>query len=327
MGKSSEQIIQLELISRKSPLYENFEERTNLLNDTEIAYIFCKECEKRAKPLSFIKVWFECRDKSIDDTERKNYPLIYNNKFEALKKIDEDFYFYYNNLFESLTTQELDDSINPPYSVKTMIDEPILLKTLGVNRVDELLYNGFPKEIQDNKGFPHLDFKYLLIFLKDDEVKKIKNHIKLNDFGYRTVISRTQTNSYLVDIDFTKPIEDIEQYIRSIKNDFDTNPKSLPTMYDLLNIKQKTLNLYTLKSEIYKKNNLKSNSQILADVLFIYDCYQARYSQEDIQQEFKLKYDNKIGIKKESIKKYLDFAKEYIYKEKYLDFLRPQYRG
>jgi len=321
-----ESIINLELFTRSSPLYKSFENRTKDLNEVEISYIFCKECEIRAKDLNYIKEWLDCRDNSIDDKE--NYPLIYNKKFEKLKQIDIDLYSYYNNLLEKVTLQPLEDSINKKYSIKTTIDEPILLKVLGETRVNELLYNGYPKEIQENKGFPYLDFEQLMPFLKKDEISKIKNHIKLNPFGFRTMILRDYTkidrdlsSSYFIEIDFTKPIEEIQQFIQEIKNDFNTNPKIVPNMYNLLGIKRKKLEFFTLKSEIYRNTNKKKNNQLLADILFIYDCYKANYKQADIQQEFKEYYG--YGIKKSTIKSYLNFGKTFINQKKYLEFINP----
>jgi hypothetical protein len=327
MDKDKRQgIIHLELFTRSNPLYQNFEERTKDLNEVEISYLFCKECEARAKNLNFIKEWQEVRDMSIEDKE--NYPLIYNKEFEKLKVIDIDFYSYYNNLMEKVILQPLTDSINKKYSVTTMIDEPILLKVLGKKRVDELLYDGLPKEIQENKGFPYLDFEHFLTLLEKEEALKIKKHIKLNPFGFRTMILRDYTkikrdlaSSYFVEIDFTKPIEEIKQFIETIKEDFEDDPKQIPNMYDLLKIKRKKIEFYTLKSEIYRSTNKKKNNQLLADILFIYDCYKANYEQADIQLEFKYHYG--YGIKKSTIKSYLEFAKTYINQKKYLEFLNP----
>lgn len=331
MGNDKVQsIIDLELLIRSSPLYLDFENRTKDLNEVEISYIFCKECETRAKDINFTKKWLEVRDNSTSKEEKEKLTLIYNEQFEELKKIDFNLYAYYNNLFESVVLNPLEDSIRKQYSVKTMIDEPILLKVLGEDRVNELLYDAFPKEIQENKGFPYLDFEYLISMLDTDEVKKIKNHIKSNPFGFRTMIlrdyakiQRDSTNSHFVEIDFSKPIEEIQKFIKDIKDDFDLDPKKIPTMYDLLNIKRKKIELHTLKSEIYKKTNKKSNSQVLADILFIYDCDKANYIQADIQQEFKEHYKNEIGIRKDTIKNYLEFGKNYINKKKYLDFINP----
>jgi hypothetical protein len=246
---------------------------------------------------------------SIEDKE--NYPLIYNKEFEKLKVIDIDFYSYYNNLMEKVILQPLTDSINKKYSVTTMIDEPILLKVLGKKRVDELLYDGLPKEIQENKGFPYLDFEHFLTLLEKEEALKIKKHIKLNPFGFRTMAhnhvidDRDLTNSLFVEIDFSKPIEEIEEFIKLIKDDFKDKTKKPTTMYNLLGIKHKKLELNTLGS-----TNRKTTNQLFADILFIFDCYKAKYTQEDIQIEFKNHYG--YGIKKENIKKYFDYSKEFL---------------
>ena len=321
-----ENIVNLELFIRSNPLYMSFEERTKDLNEVEISYVFCKECETRAKDINFINEWLELRDNSIDDKE--NYPLIYNEKFEELKNIDIDLYTYYNNLTQKAIFQQLEDEITKKYSVKTMIDEPILLKVLGEDRVNQLLYDGFPKEIRENKGFPYLDFEDFLLVLTKDEVQKIKNHIKLNPFGFRTMIlrdyskiQRDLTNSHFVEIDFSKPIEEIQGFIKTIKDDFDLNTKEIPTMYELLGIKRKKIEFHTLKSDIYKSTNKKNNAQILADILFIYDCDKANFDQGTIQQEFKSHYG--YGIKKDTIRSYLKFGKNYINKKKYLEFINP----
>ncbi len=320
-----QEIINLDLLTRSNPLYINFENRTKELNEIEISYFFCKECELRTKNIDFIKKWLKVRDNGID---KENYPLIYNDKFEALKNINIDLYSYYNNLMETVITNSLEDSINNRYSVNTMIDEPILLKVLGEKRLNELLYDGFPKEIQENKGFPYLDFEYLISILSIDEVKKIKKHIKLNPFGFRTMIlrdytkqQRDLTSSYFVEIDFSKPIEEIQHFVKSIRDDFEENSKNLPTMYDLLGIQHKKIEFHTLKSDIYRSTNKKNNGQLLSDILFIYDCNKFNYTQDDIQLEFKGYYN--YSIKKDTIKRYLEFAKSYIDKKKYLDFLNP----
>jgi hypothetical protein len=354
MGKNKiEEIINLQLFTRSSRLYKDFENRAKDLNEVEISYLFCKECENRAKNLDFIKEWLEVRDNSTSREEKEKFTLIYNEQFEELKKIDFDLYAYYNNLFESVVLNPLEDATSKQYSVKTMIDEPVLLKVLGEERVNELLYDGYPDYIQDNKGFPYLDIEELLQekshitlkielddfksesiykppFLTKSEKMALKKHIKLNPFGFRTMVLRDYTkqqrdlsSSHFVEIDFSKPIEEIEHFIKSVKKDFDNNPKKLPTMYDLLGIKRKTIEFHTLKSDIYRGTNKKSNEQLLADILFIYDCNKANYTQADIQQEFQLHYRNKIGIKKDTIKKYLEFAKKYINKKKYLEFINP----
>ena len=302
-------IIDLELLTRSSPLYSSFEDRTEDLNKTEIFNIFREEMKKRAKNLDFIKKWQEVRDISIEDKE--NHPLIYNKKFEKLKVIDIDFYSYYNNLMENLILQPLENSIKRKYSIQTMIDEPILVKVLGEQRVHELLYDGFPKEIQDNKGFPYLDFEYLLTILEKDEAIKIKKHIKSNLFGFRTMAlnhaihDRDLTKSLFVEIDFSKPIEEIERFIKLIKDDFEDKTKKPTTMYNLLGIKDKRTEL-----NIHKRTNKKTINQLFADILFIFDCYKAKYTQEDIQIEFKNYY--KYGIKKESIKKYFNYSKKFL---------------
>jgi hypothetical protein len=144
----------------------------------------------------------------------------------------------------------------------------------------------------------------------------------------RTSVSY-QNKSALVEIDFTKPLEEIEAIVRNIKNDFDKNHDTIQTTEEFLGIAEKQeVHLSTLKDEIYKKPSHKPLYGRLVDALFIYDCNRAgltkAYTLNEINGYWYAKNLFTETMSNPTIKNYLEFAKRQIDNGLYKNFISGQ---
>lgn len=122
----------------------------------------------------------------------------------------------------------------------------------------------------------------------------------------------------LVDIDFTKPLDEIIAFVTAIKNDFDKDPSIIPMTRERLTGEPDT-SLYR-----YDKKNKKKLWEKYADVLFIYDCKKVGLPESYIRNELDTYYQSKginIKMSDKTYKELVKMGKEYIDKGKYKKFL------
>jgi hypothetical protein len=133
----------------------------------------------------------------------------------------------------------------------------------------------------------------------------------------------------LVEIDFTKPLEEILAEVTNIKNDFDNNPDTIQSTEEFLGIAEKQeAHLSTLKDEIYKKPSHKPLYGRLVDALFIYDCNRAgltkSYALEEINRHWNIKNLFTEIMRKSTLNNYLEFTQRQIDSGLYKNFISGQ---
>jgi len=129
-----------------------------------------------------------------------------------------------------------------------------------------------------------------------------------------------------VELDFTKPKEELIKFITKIKDDFDEGLKkginTIPNIFDLLGDDEEIF----IDSEIHKKNTRKPIGGRLADVLFIYDCRKSGLDNDYILDEINKYWTETRNLFKEKIqldtlREYHNLAIDYIDNEKYKCYL------
>lgn len=149
------------------------------------------------------------------------------------------------------------------------------------------------------------------------------------------IITNNRTNAgyqnkrALVEIDFTKPLEEIVAIVTKIKKDFDKNPDTIQTTEEFLGIAEKQeVHLSTLKDEIYKKPSHKPLYGRLVDALFIYDCNNAGLTKSYALNEINWYWNKKNlfteTMSKNTLNNYLEFAQRQIDGGLYKNFVSGQ---
>jgi hypothetical protein len=133
----------------------------------------------------------------------------------------------------------------------------------------------------------------------------------------------------LVEIDFTKPLEEILAEVANIKNDFDNNPDTIQSTEEFLGIVEKQeVYLSTLKDEIYKKPSHKPLYGRLVDALFIYDCNSTGLTKSYALKEINWYWNEKNlfteTMSKNTLNNYLEFAQRQIDDGLYKNFISGQ---
>jgi len=282
---------------RDSEIYTTFEKITEGLNKEKIIKLFIEECEYR----------MVCID--TDELEgvrcgNENFPKEDGIYFEELYKISKFKHDYYCSLLcvSQNNTDKIDFEwhyrgsdirgnaihIGQPnsYSISFWIHDGRLIEIFGKDRVQEL---------GGTEGYP-LGLRSLNFKLTAKEKELLRECIDKSPIGIRTIINKVHgnygastnsyNNSFLVEIDFTQPLEEIEIYIKHLHSKYHKN--ELPNVYDFLNIERKATN----QKEIYKTNGHKDFNILLADKLFIYDSVKMGLPQTYAQKEI-IKYHTK----------------------------------
>lgn len=132
-------------------------------------------------------------------------------------------------------------------------------------------------------------------------------------------------NQITIPINFSLPIEEIEEYIRKVKEKI--KPK---TPFELLGKKLEKADDLTNINAIDNKNKEVSFNitrgekpqEKIADLLYIYDMRERGFSNTAIAYEIENKHPNKkTAISENTIKKYYAIAKDYIEKERYKELI------
>ena len=144
--------------------------------------------------------------------------------------------------------------------------------------------------------------------------------------GFYIDYGTTKTKSAYVELDFTKPIEELKEFITKIKDDFDNEHRSIRNIYDLLGDKNDIFQCDLKDCDIYKTNNIKPIGGRLSDVLFIYDCKKAGLDNDYIIDEINRYWIDIKNLFREKFRastliEYHNLAIDYIDNEKYECYL------
>lgn len=132
-------------------------------------------------------------------------------------------------------------------------------------------------------------------------------------------------NQITIPINFSLPIEEIEEYIRKVKEKIE--PK---TPLELLGKKLEKADDLTNINTIDNKNKEVSfdmtrgekPQEKIADLLYIYDMRERGFSNSKIIEELEKKYSNKLtAMSDNTVKKYFTIAKDYIDNERYKELI------
>jgi len=155
---------------------------------------------------------------------------------------------------------------------------------------------------------------------------------------YRTIIEKpsnseitetTVSKSAFLELDFSKPLEDIIQTVKEVKEKIENDPEFFKTPYELLGGEPLQVFKTNLKTdEIYKETRSpKPIEGRLADMLFIYDCKKANLTNEYIVKSINDYWNNvknivdAEAISLDTVQRYYKTAQEYIDLQKYKKFM------
>lgn len=292
----------LKYFKRDSEIYMDFEKNTEKMDNERLIYVFIDMCSMRStcNNIGGICCTFNNGANDFDN------PL-----YHELMAIDEVVHDYYASILAKSQSLILNKH-KADYMAYQMIDEVVLIELFGEERVKDF----------DNRGYSHY-LKPLLRSLTDTEQLALKERVACNPFGTKTIIQREyaqrmtlrtlNTNDILVEIDFTKPIEEIQKYIKNLHDEYRKN--NILNVYESLKIKRKYQALDN--HDIYKTNGHKPFNIVLADKLFIYDAYKNGLNNVDIQTQLNT-YTNDVKkisndkISMKTIQEYLKFMINFI---------------
>jgi len=319
-----DKIIELNLFTLDNPIYRIFD----FDEDKSIQDLYAMQCATRLS--SKVKAGLNyqvCKYESINFTDKEKE---YNSNLEKLKEIDEYLYFYYS----SLTSRVRGSKIRPKeYHVRTEVSASFLIEALGEKRFKEInFYGKIDGKVVDGLGNPIRDFKSRIDYLTNNDIEKIKEKALKHPQFFRTIIykliyrnvygfggeHRFKRNTFLLELDLTKSKKEILNYVERIKNNYDNKLGNIDNMYDLLNLGYETFQC-NFKNCIIDENKNKTFNELLADILFVYDCKMAKFDNQTIIYEFERYYGH--GIKATTIKKYYNIAIDHIDNKKYESFI------
>lgn len=238
------------------------------------------------------KMW-KYHGEPIENYMINNHLLIKKNSNILIKELDSD-------TFEGLYDV---DKMKRDYCTSLLLFSH---KYRVCNRISkDRLIKIFGKEFIEKFG--DMDYSNNIFSLTeqltDVQNQRLKESISKNSFEVETVIEQEYTKdrkkyiyptinkALLVEIDFTKPIDEVLEYINHLYKEYQ-NKKILDT-FEFLNIKHEPLALYS--HDIYKTNSHKPFNVLLADKLFIYDAFRNGLNVADMQNQidnYRLKLKN-----------------------------------
>jgi len=131
-----------------------------------------------------------------------------------------------------------------------------------------------------------------------------------------------------VEIDFTKSEDEILDFVKQLKRDFDKDPINfgINPFRSIKHIEFADIDICNIKnSDLFQIDHKKGLGGKMADILFIYDCRRVGLSEDYIKDQInKYWIENKKlftdKISSATYKKYLKFSREQIDQKKYLNF-------
>jgi hypothetical protein len=304
----------LKYFKRDSEIYINFEKATEDKSNERMIYAFIDACSIRnsCNNIGGICCTFN------DDPNNDGFDLWEEKTpYQELMNIDKRKHDYYSSI---LAHSKSILHNNKEYRAYQMVDEGLLIKLYGEKRVKEF----------DNQGYPHY-LKPLLRKLTLEEKEKLKKRIAKQQFGTNTIIKREYENkmnlnildnaSLLVELDFTKPLKEIQEYIKHLHEEYQKN--NIKNIFNIMGIEKEKRKK---EEEIFLTNSHKPFNGLLADKLFIYDGKKMELTNDEIKKEIivywtKTKKISKDEITEKIIKKYYESIKKFIENEDYEKFL------
>lgn len=123
-----------------------------------------------------------------------------------------------------------------------------------------------------------------------------------------------------IKLNLSLPEKDLISYIKNIKSSFDQSYSLFPSGFEVEN------GLLLENSEKISSRDILTNKEKVADMFFIYDCYELNIKPLKIRYELEDYYSTHKNINTKSftektIKKYFDIAKEYIDNRRYKELV------
>lgn len=309
-----EKIIGLGLFVRDSFIYEEIEETLNCVNKNILGDIFIRRCATKSikcesllddeRLKKHMSISSNCSNINLDDL------IISKNK---LQKFD-GLYEHYQHLLEQFVFNDIEKENPHNYNVEIRIYKEDLIGILNEERINDIFggmesadlkrYIDFSKVMRETFGNEEYsrtltdeEYEKLSQFYftrTSEDIRVPKTTIKRDDMYIGSTEVQKHNLQFFpnekfsidygvrknklvnIELDFTKPKEDIMAYVEKIKDDFDENLEKgidiLPNIYDLLGDDGKIFKYDVKNCDIYKTNNIKPIGGRLADALFIYDC-------------------------------------------------------
>jgi len=338
--KKREEIKGLGLFVRDSEIYTYFENELSRLNitPTRTSYYFCMECEKRTDDFYYDSDILKKNnnDTYIDKLYDIDYKLgVYFHKLDTFSHSDfiaEDHYFSETYVLraeiEKILNREISaDCGNDLISLESVVldDFTIVSREFFSNKdvLSETTYYSscelFTKEEREKvkqhyKQLTHhpFDLQYLTLISKDNKCEVSNSGLERNTFA---------------ELDLTKPLEELVEFVTMLKKDYDKDPTSISNFHRLIGMELEDHKCSLEACEIYKHKNPKPLSGRLMDVLFIYDCGVAGLDDSYIMDEVNrywhdIKNIHREKITKDTLQKYRKFAKDYIDNKEYKSFIK-----
>ncbi len=346
-----EKIKSLGLFVRDSEIYTTTEQNLDNVSRAVLGYRFCDYCVDRVRGIIDInnKKDLLVEEYYVNENQRSSLKELYS--------LDENMFYTYMGLLYHAHQNDFYNKIFSPfdYKIKTLIYKKDFNIILGEERTNQLFHKDpmdikflldrnmldenelnkireyyFNNEQDEDRITPHMTLinrsstSYNMVNLTSDLAKTttIKNPDSKFYFEWQT----QKTKAVYVELDFTKPIEELVEFILKIKNDFDENPKNIQNIYDLLDDEGEIFKCDLKDCNIYKTNNVKPIGGRLADVLFIYDCKKAGLNNDYILKEInkywtKTKKLFKDEMQLKTLREYHELAIDYIDNKKYKCYL------
>ena len=263
-------IEELSIIKRDNSIYTQFETsaKHNGL-DKHKPYSFAYECKVRSNYDLYLDNYnYECslwdpysklndgniHLGNIEDMAEKNIV----EDFKKLDKIDKKSFLYLylihrNILYTNINTPQGLSNFRDPYYIKNIIGLDVLEQWLGKDRAEELNSSNLD-QIVDKLSSEEKDRLLKCLEMYQSTVEPIRpfyTHIydqHKNNIATNGIYSR----SLFVELDLSKPILEIVDYVKMLKKDFDNNQDKFRNVYDLLGGEiEKKFEIDLQKSHLY----------------------------------------------------------------------------
>lgn len=330
--KKRESIKELGIFKRNALFYTNFESESLNVKPYQSSYAFCGACRIRSLGNDRAQKLTNLETKNIVDSLMEYASGNQKQVLDKLKEIDEQIYCRsLHNLMGSNGSYAWNQTMD--YSACNLVDYNELRNIIGGELVDEFYDPYFD---------PHMETTFACISQRNSHhlTKKEKMLIATSNLQPITIIKRHSIYPVIeeyvdkhrityVELDFTKPLAELIDFVTKIKNDFDNDRSSIKTLDDLCEPKGTYGEIFTCdleKDDIFKLNYKKPIGGRLADILYIYDCRKAGLNNEYILEEInkywteiKNLYKERIQVK--TLRLYHSVGIDYIDNKKYECYL------
>jgi len=339
-----EKIKRLKLFTRDNDIYTEFEETTKDMSVYEISYVFNRRCANRSSDRYFTSIE-SYRESYAHLSEYLKIPIEVE-KLKRLEKIDEEISKIYISLICTMLSDKLEKEKPFLYEMEIYVFKEEFQKIFNKEELEQAFRFGVPSAINLHTA---------LKFLSKKQIERLKKYYfnEANDsyfdgfggnFVYQTIIKKNQmyrgsipvesdedripwehpvykNKSCYVELDFTKPKEELIEIISNIKDRFDNDPSTIKNLYELLGDTGEIYKCNLGECDIYKKDKKKPIGGKFADIFFIYDCKKIgldnKYIIDELYDYWLKKKNIEEGMTLKTLQKYHKMAKEYIDEKKF----------